>query len=245
MANDQVLLLSSGPVVDGSLLAACLQRAAARLEDATVVCASNSLGKDALPQSAFATAVSVAHAAEEHTAGLLRAILGALRPGGALVLQEPQVRTITCLCVAHALPALTALGPGAVFNSCSGTTVHLRVRRFGAEKMQAFKGDNSLTRAPEYSTGLAAQGAAGVEALRKELLLAGFVDISGEQAPVHTAPEASACTVRCARWFTARFPGDFAVCTGTLWYRSAPVPQGQPVAGAGADVLSPADQAVL
>ncbi len=102
MANDQVLLLSSGPVVDGSLLAACLQRAAARLEDATVVCASSSLGKDALPQSAFATAVSVAHAAGQHTAGLLRTILGVLRPGGALVLQEPQVWTMTCLCEAHA-----------------------------------------------------------------------------------------------------------------------------------------------
>jgi len=221
MANDQVLLLSSGPVVDGSLLAACLQRAAARLEDATVVCASNSLGKDALPQSAFATAVSVAHAAEEHTAGLLRAILGALRPGGALVLQEPQVRTITCLCVAHALPALTALGPGAVFNSCSGTTVHLRVRRFGAEKMQAFKGDNSLTRAPEYSTGLAAQGAAGVEALRKELLLAG----------VHSKVPRRLCSVH---WYTVvplSSCAARAACSGRRCGRLEPCRPGSPLTG--------------
>ena len=91
MSQNRLLLLCSAPVVDGALIAAFVEHASVRLEDATVVSSSGSLLKDELPQSTFATAVSVASASGQHTAGLLRVLLAALCPGGQLVVQEPQV----------------------------------------------------------------------------------------------------------------------------------------------------------
>ena len=91
-ARGQALLLCSAPAVQGSLLSAFLRHVAVSLEDAAVVSNSGSLAKDALPQGVFASAVSVSEAAGQHTPALLRVLLGALCPGGELVVQEAQVR---------------------------------------------------------------------------------------------------------------------------------------------------------
>ena len=98
---DRHLLLSNAPAVEGALIGGFLQRVSAGLADATVVSSSGSLAKDALPQGAFAIAVSVSDAAGQHKPALLRALIGVLRPGGELVVQEPQVRLLI-LCTAHA-----------------------------------------------------------------------------------------------------------------------------------------------
>lgn len=99
--KDRHLLLCDAPAAEGSLLSAFLRRVAVRLEDATVVSSSGSLAKDVLPHSTFASAVSVSDTAGHHKPALLRALIGALCPGGELVVQEAQVRVLV-LCTAHA-----------------------------------------------------------------------------------------------------------------------------------------------
>ena len=54
-----------------------------------MVTQSGSLSKDALPQQAFDSAVSVADTAGHHTAALLAAIAASLRPGSTVKLYEP------------------------------------------------------------------------------------------------------------------------------------------------------------
>ena len=115
--RDRHLLLCDAPAVQGSLLSAFLQHVAVSLEDATVVSNSGSLAKDALPQGAFASAVSVSEAAGQHKPALLRALIGALCPGGELVVQEAQVRVLV-LCPAHACLAGLLLDEAVCISLC-------------------------------------------------------------------------------------------------------------------------------
>ena len=115
--RDRHLLLCDAPAVEGSLLSAFLRHAAVSLEDATVVSNSGSLAKDALPQGAFASAASVSEAAGQHRPALLRALIGALCPGGELVVQEAQVRALV-LCTAHASVAVLFLSQAIEASLC-------------------------------------------------------------------------------------------------------------------------------
>eukprot|EP00891_Asterochloris_glomerata_P003893 jgi/Astpho2/3893/fgenesh1_pg.00062_%23_60_t len=97
-----MLHLWSTPIVQGAVLNGLLQETGLELQQLAVVTQSGLLSKDALPQQAFDSAMSVADTAGHHTIALLAAMVASLRPGSTVILYEPMQgtaqQTVNTLC---------------------------------------------------------------------------------------------------------------------------------------------------
>lgn len=137
-----------------------------------MVTQSGLLSKDALPQQAFDSAMSVADTAGHHTIALLAAMVASLRPGSTVILYEPmQVRGVPV--------------PGINSDVCHCLCLHaLRLR-------------GETATCPSTSCALQGTAQQTVNTLCKQLLLAGFTDAAASTLPSRTAP-ADLIAVSCA-----------------------------------------------
>lgn len=88
----RILVLTDGPVLDGSDLRKILSTSDLSLEAVSLMTASGGLTKTALAQGVFHTIVSLSRASGHHNVALLGLLLTALRPGGSLQVEEAKVR---------------------------------------------------------------------------------------------------------------------------------------------------------
>ena len=84
----RTLILSSQPVVDGSVFASILRGGLADLGSVSFATQSSKLPKGTLPLATYGVAFSFAEASGVHTAEFLADVLATLVPGGTITICE-------------------------------------------------------------------------------------------------------------------------------------------------------------
>lgn len=92
----RTLIISSQPVVDGTVLAKLLQGGITTLEDISFVTNSPALPAQALPESAFLVAFSLAEDAGAHNSQLLAELYRSLKHSGTLTIIERDHKVKPC-----------------------------------------------------------------------------------------------------------------------------------------------------
>ena len=92
----RTLIISSQPVVDGTVLAKLLQGGITTLEDISFVTNSPALPAQALPESAFSVAFSLAEDAGAHNSQLLAELYRSLKHSGTLTIIERDHKVQLC-----------------------------------------------------------------------------------------------------------------------------------------------------